>query len=186
MFIYHAVPKQMIGTKLKTLNEIKKTNPELHELYIDKYKPNRLMLLERRIPKLDCLWNDVIHFLPIHPKLVYNGLVEAGAKPGVHRFFYKIPLSTISSEASIALYKYSKDKFKGINDEVDNSEIELLEAQGYRELKQLPLETIDYYKIQISSGNKFFGLYHFVPHVFIKGEVDVEHAEIIDWNEQEI
>ncbi|MNI08148.1 hypothetical protein D3C73_611720 [compost metagenome] len=172
----------MIGTKLMHLNVLKETNPELYEQYISKYKPNRLIILERLVPKLNCLWNDVIHFLPIHPNLVYRGLVESGGKPASHRFYYKIPIATVNDEATIALYRYSKENFKGIFDDVDSSEIELLDIQGYRELDRLPEDTIDYYREQIRLGNKF-GVYHFVPHIFIKGEVDIEHVEIIDWSE---
>lgn len=184
MNIYHAVPNNMIGTKLKSLNVLKETNSELYEQYITKYKPNRLILLERIVPKLNCLWNDVIHFLPLHPNLVYKGLVESGGKPEFtsNRLFYKIPVAKVDEEATIAIYRYSKEKFKGIFNEIDNSEIQFLDIHRYRELDSLPEVTVDYYREQLSLGNKF-GLYHFVPHIFIRGEVDIENVEIIDWSE---
>ena len=68
-YVYHMVPKNMEGKKLIALNKLKLKNRGLYEQYIQKYydHPDRLKLLENQVPKLDCLWNDVIHLLPLHP-----------------------------------------------------------------------------------------------------------------------
>ena len=73
-YVYHMVPKEMKGEVLNSLNEMKLIHPELHKHYSKKYfnHPERERLLLRRIPKLDCLWNNVIFLSPLHPYYVYE------------------------------------------------------------------------------------------------------------------
>lgn len=63
-YVYHMVPKEMKRELLISLNEIKLLHPELYETYSKKYfnHPERASLLLKSIPKLNCLWNDVIFF----------------------------------------------------------------------------------------------------------------------------
>ena len=63
-YVYHMVPEELKGEYLIPLNELKSVYPNLYGEYIQKYKdhPHREKLLTRKIPKLECLWNDVVHF----------------------------------------------------------------------------------------------------------------------------
>lgn len=47
----------MLGEKLVRLNQIKEIDVQLYEKYTDKYNnsPDRKLLLERKVPKLNCL-----------------------------------------------------------------------------------------------------------------------------------
>jgi hypothetical protein len=182
MYIYHEVPKNIDGTHLISLSEIKKVNNDLYIEYTKKYLPNRLVLLERKIPKLGCFWNDVIHCLPIHPTLVYRGLIEAGANRVMDRQFFRIDLREIERECLVALFKYSKKNWRGIFEDVLEEEIEMIESTNYKELTELPKEAIDYYIEQIPA-RKPFGLYHFVPHIFIQGKIDVSNLSVINWSD---
>lgn len=98
-FIYHMVPNQMVGDKLIPLNSLKTTYPYLYEKYTKKYldHPERSKLLQRCIPRLNCLWNDVIHLLPIHPHYNFNTLSNLGIKTKEEVHFYKIPIGLISA-----------------------------------------------------------------------------------------
>lgn len=58
--VYHLVPKNFVGNVLFSLNRLKDTLPETYATQVGKYA-GREKILERRIPKLDCLWNDVLH-----------------------------------------------------------------------------------------------------------------------------
>ena len=79
-FVYHMVPAEMIGEKLIPLNSLGKVHPHLYEKYAEQYfdHPERSKLLKKQVPKLDCLWNDVLHFLPLHPHHVYKALKGLG------------------------------------------------------------------------------------------------------------
>ena len=63
-YVYHMVPEELKGEYLIPLNELKRVYPNLYREYIQKYKDHtqRENLLTRKIPKLECLWNDVVHF----------------------------------------------------------------------------------------------------------------------------
>ncbi len=68
-YVYHGVPEQMIGHTLIPLTQMHAVNPELREKYLKKYK-GREEVLQQRIPLLDCLWNEVVQLLPLHPRKV--------------------------------------------------------------------------------------------------------------------
>src|SRR5699024_2783222 len=104
------VPKKMIGKKLVPLNKLKTKQAELYNEYAKKYydHPEREKLLERRIPKLNCLWNDVNHFLPLNPTRIYNALKELGVNVKSGISFYKIPILNLKHNKN-AIYLYRKE-----------------------------------------------------------------------------
>jgi len=182
-FIYHMVPNQMVGDKLIPLNSLKTTYPDLYEKYTKKYldHPERSKLLQRCIPKLICLWNDVIHFLPLHPYYVFNTLSNLGIKTKEDVPFYKIPIELLAHNKN-AIYLYTKERYKGPAASIVDEEIELLNINtSYQELKNIPTDTLNYSKIENEKGNKF-GLFPFIPHILSLGEVEVRNIEIVPWN----
>ncbi|WP_394189268.1 hypothetical protein [Paenisporosarcina quisquiliarum] len=96
-FVYHIVQKDIVGNKLVALNSFKETNPALYERYTKKYfdHPDRPKLLTKKVPKLNCLWNDVIHFLPLHPNHVYNALKSLDIQIVEDMRFFKIPIEKL-------------------------------------------------------------------------------------------
>jgi hypothetical protein len=70
-YIYHAVPEKMIGNNLIPLNSMQDIDDSLRNSYMSKYR-GREDILERKIPILDCLWNDVVQLLPIHPQKIFE------------------------------------------------------------------------------------------------------------------
>lgn len=76
-YIYHAVPEMMSGETLYPLNTLRKIYPEAYEYAVRKYDWRR-DYLELTIPKLDCLWNDVLHFSMIHPHEIFKEFEAAG------------------------------------------------------------------------------------------------------------
>ncbi|EFV74075.1 hypothetical protein MKY20_24540 [Cytobacillus sp. FSL W8-0315] len=59
-----------------------------------------------------------------------------------------------------------------------------MEIEIYNELKGIPRETFEYYKIQNERGNRF-GLFPFIPHLFSIGDVEIKNVETITWNQLE-
>ena len=181
-FLYHMVPKELIGDKLIPLNSIKKTYPNLYDEYTKKYfnHPERPNLLKREIPKLNCLWNDVVHFLPLHPYHVYKALKSLEIKIREEQAFFKIPIENLKLNKN-AIYLYSKENYKGPAAEINLDQIKSLNIEDYTELKEIPSDTIEYYKAEKDKG-KPFGLFPYIPHLLSLGEIDIKDVEIIIWN----
>lgn len=184
-FVYHMVQKDIVGNKLVALNSFKEKNPALYERYTKKYfdHPERPKLLTKQVPKLNCLWNDVIHFLPLHPNHVYKALKSLDIKILEDLRFFKIPIEKLKDNNN-AMYLYSKHKYTGPAEDIDEDEIVMMNTGDYKELTEIPADTIEYYKVEQEKGNKF-GMFPYIPHVLSQGEVEIEGLEIINWNQVE-
>ncbi|MFJ7667392.1 group-specific protein [Lysinibacillus sp. NPDC097195] len=181
-FIYHMVPQEMIGNMLIPLNSLKQAYPHLYEKYSMKYynHPERANLLKRQVPKLNCLWNDVLHFLPIHPYSIYETITSLGIEPKANLQFYKIPIQNLKFNYN-AMYLYSKENYRGPSEEINQDEIRIIDIDDYKEITELPLATIEYYRTEKEQGSDF-GLFPFIPHLLSHGEVAIQGVEIIQWN----
>lgn len=182
-YIYHMVPKEMIGDKLIPLSALGEISPHLFKQYTKKYfsHSERLILLKRQIPKLNCLWNDVIHFIPLNPYYVYEALTSLGIKTKEKQQFFKIPIERLTNNTS-AIYFYTKEKYRGPTKEIVEDEIKILNVETYQELKELPAASVEYYQLENEKGNKF-GLFAYIPHVLSLGEVQINDVEIVYWNQ---
>ncbi|MGM9951612.1 MAG: group-specific protein [Lysinibacillus sp.] len=181
-YVYHMVPAEMIGDKLIPLNALGKVHPHLYEKYSEKYfdHPERRKLLEKRVPKLNCLWNDVLHFLPLHPHHVYKALKSLDINAKTELPFFKIPIERLKTNKN-ALYRYSKETYRGPAADLLAEEILLLDTVDYQETAAIPPETVEYFAAEKDKGRPF-GMFHFIPHVLSLGEVDIRGVEIITWN----
>lgn len=184
-FIYHIVPRDMMGTSLLPLNTMKTLpGPEWAELYrreMAKYDddPYRRLLPQTTIPKLDCMWNDVVQACPLHPYYMYEAWQQIGRDPRPDLKFYAIPIRA-AGDAPIAIYTYTPEE-KDVP-HIDADEIEIIRPEQYKELHALPAETRAWYR-SLHARGLFGAFFHLIPHVFIKGPVDLSDAQIIDWNE---
>lgn len=183
-YIYHLVPKNMLGEKLVPLNQIKEMDAQLYEKYTDKYNnsSDRKLLLERKVPKLNCLWNDVVHFSPLHPNHIYQALKELSINVHDEVKFYKIPIENLQENEN-AIYYYNQKYYEGPSAPISPDNIELLKVDDYEELGKIPEETFDYFQTESKKGHKF-GMFHLVPHILSMGQVPIENAEVISWNDQ--
>ncbi|TFE02344.1 group-specific protein [Jeotgalibacillus salarius] len=183
-YIYHMVPKSMYGETLIPLNKMQDHNKTLYTLHSRKYfdHPDRAKLLGRRIPHLNCLWNDVVFFLPMHPNYLYEALKKAGMDIPDNIRFFRIPITALSKNQSV-IYTYNAKDYQGPTAEIRPEEVEFLKLDHYQELTELPEDTLNYFKEQDSKERRF-GLFHFVPHVMSHGMVDVSKAEVIEWSER--
>lgn len=76
-YLYHKVPPDFVGPILYPLNRLKQRLPDVYARQVKKYQ-GREAVLKRRIPHLNCLWNDVLHFSPVHPTQCRAALQAAG------------------------------------------------------------------------------------------------------------
>jgi len=161
----------MVGSILYPLNVLKQIHPEIYSEHVKKYD-ERQHLLTREIPILNCLWNDVLHFTVISPEDVKNNLEKAGFyyEP---MSWYKIPVGSVEQDKCIAL-TYHIDRETGIETKeyqrFDHTKMDL-----YRII--LP-ETIEYYIRKKKDGADPL-LFHLVPHILYRGNIDIGNTEII-------
>jgi hypothetical protein len=169
-FIYHGVPEPMIGNRLFPLNQMQSTMPEIHKNNLRKYD-GREEVLKRNIPLLDCLWNDVVQFLPLHPQKVFELQKELGLISTIPPYkFYEIDLSTLDPKKTVIFFKSAPGE--------ENTNVRWLGDVDFASLQEIPEATADYYKSLIGTGELPFN-YQFVPHISYKGTVDISGVRIV-------
>lgn len=176
-YIYHVRPEKMIGNVLYPLNKLKELNAPAYENEKKKYK-GREEIMKDIIPKLDCLWNDVIHFSPVHPNLIYKALTDAGLKYA-NLDWFKIDISKIAN-IPFVIYGNRYETQELLPEDFDKVLI-----KDYRELEEVPKEAISWYKDAAKNNYKPL-LFRRIPHVLVKGGVDITDSEIIWWQDNKI
>lgn len=172
-YIYHGVPEEIIGDKLIPLSDIHKNNPKLWAEYLEKYI-GREEILERRIPLVDCLWNDVLQFLPLHPRKIFELQVDMKIIPKIPNYkYFKIKASSLDPKKTVVYFKTAPGE--------KNVTVKWLNEVDLRLLEEIPQATIDYYKTLVDSGESPFN-YQFVPHILHTGKVDISNSKIISIN----
>lgn len=167
-YLYHMVPRNLKGSFLYPLNVLKKKFPEIYEKENKKYV-GREVLKKRKIPFLNCLWNDVLHFTAVHPSRFYKELKKVGF-PMKKFEWYKIDSKLLDSD-KIVIYRYRYGK----GDERDFSRFDSKKLINFR---KIPKKTIQYYKDRFKKKERPL-LFHFVPHILYKGSLDVRSLKKI-------
>ena len=96
MYVYHRKPVNMEGDTLYPLNSLRSKFPNLYDAQAKKYE-GREELMQRKIPILNCLWNDVIHLAPVHPKHVFENIRAAGGEPRPSTWF-RFPVEVLQDK----------------------------------------------------------------------------------------
>ena len=169
-FIYHMVPEDMREKTLYPLNILKEKFPDLYKKKNEKYL-GRENVKKEKIPFLNCLWNDVLHFTAIHPSKFSRELKKAGLSPKKIEW-YKVDTKFLEpNKTLIYLYKHRKNK-KSFTDEENFTKFE---SRKVARFKEIPKRTSQYYKEMYKKGKRPFEvlLFHFVPHILYKGNLSV-------------
>lgn len=167
-YLYHIVPKQVVGSRIVPLNVLRDTRPDLHARYIKKYD-GREDVTRQDIPPLNCKWNDVVFLTAVHPHTLLEAYDTVGA-PLFKRRFYQINPETLDhSKMVVRLYENKEEASEGF---VPFS-VSMIDRYS-----RVPKRTIEYYRAQMSAGKPFF-IFAYVPHILLKGTVDVSRARII-------
>lgn len=128
-------------------------------------------MLKKKIQLLDCLWNDVVQLLPLHPKKVFEQQKQFGLIPDVPPYkFYQIDPAQLDPKKTVIYFKTAAGE--------ENSYTRWLSEVNLGTIQGLPPATIEYYRSLIGSGELPFN-YQFIPHVMHQGKIDVSGAEII-------
>jgi hypothetical protein len=172
--IYHMCPRHMMGEVLYPLNTLRQLHPDIYEREMAQYQdhPSRFDLPRRIIPRLNCLWNDVVQCSPVHPHLVYLALRERGLQVPPERVFFQIPVSTLP-DVPIAIVSYPRNP-------LGEEQVCLLDRATYRELDALPAKALEWYD-HLAQQQRVFGLFQGIPHVMVQGPIPIAQAHTISW-----
>ncbi len=176
-FIYHLKPPSLRGDELLPLNQLRVRHPALYDEAFQKYL-GREHLTEVKLPRLNCLWNDVLHFAPIHPSLIRKALSAMSSSPILDRMWLKIPVSALSGLP--AVYFDSPPSVYGGNYDFEATCFRDFRIEEYSELRDLPKRTLEYYREQLEQEKRPL-LFNGVTHVLVKGMVSVVKAEEFVW-----
>lgn len=174
-YVYHFKRPSMRGEKLYPLNRLKEIYPETFDNHASKYK-GREVLMERQLPLLNCLWNDVLHLSPIHPQIILDTWEEHGLKLEPREFpVYKIPLDQLSEEK---LIYFDPHVGQYGNFEFTDEQVRPFNLDEYQEQEQVSHQQIEIWKKDRTEGRQMFWFSH-TTHVLYQGEIDVSAVEII-------
>lgn len=170
-YFYHGVPPDFEGRELMSLTKLHQHRPDLYAKYLEKYK-DREEILERQIPLLNCLWNDVIQLLPINPLPLFELQQELGIITEIPDYSYFQIDSDLLDESDAVVY------FKSAPGE-ENITVEWLRNVNLDELQSIPEATQRYYESMVGTGEPVFN-YQFVPHIIYKGTIDVSNLQKVE------
>lgn len=160
----------MKGSELIPLNKMLEVDAGLRAKYLEKYK-GREEILERRIPLLDCLWNDVVQLLPLHSSQLFELQQELGLIPEIPDYrYYQIDVNALDPSKTVIYFKTAPGE--------ENVTVKWLKDVKLDELQAIPEATRSYYESMVGTGEPVFN-YQFVPHVVYQGAVDVSGSSII-------
>lgn len=169
-YLYHSIPENMKGTKLIPLSKMLEVDPQLHAKYLEKYK-GREDILERKIPLLECLWNDVVQLLPLNPLLLFKLQKKLGGISEIPDYkYYKIDITTLDPSKTAVYFKTAPGE--------ENVTVKWLSDVDFDDLQDIPEATRKYYESMVGTGEPIFN-YQFVPHILYRGTIDVSMAEIM-------
>ncbi len=181
-FIYHLVPRNLKGEVLIPLVELKEKYPEIYASQMAKYDdhPQRKRLPKRMLKKLNCLQEEVLHFSPIHPWLMHQGLQSVFSDWNQPSLFFEIPIQRIRNLPAILFDMNSTGTYVFGEDESEEM-FRWLTPENYQILESIPPEAIEFYQKWQERGHRGAPAMARIPHVMVKGRASVQNCRIIDW-----
>lgn len=172
----------MIGTKLIPLQQLRDLSEERFCHEIKKYDdhPKRKDLPNRILKKINCRQAEVLHFSPIHPHLMFLGLKSVFPDWNNSSMFYEIPISRIQGLPAIKFDMNITGHYVFGEDEPEEM-FEWITPENYKILNEIPVEAIEFYKQWRDRGERGAPAMARIPHVMVKGMVDIHGCRIIDW-----
>lgn len=174
-YIYHLKPHPFEGSSLMPLNSMPRDS-DLYKRHAEKYI-GREDLMEENIPFLNCKWNDVVQFSALDPQLIANELKKIQTDLKVTRgSYFKIPSERIIDNFDAVVF----DRKKGKKGDFTIKESEILPfSHDFEEVVEVPTETINYWIDVKENGGKYLW-FPFIPHIFVKGSVDITEFEVCE------
>jgi hypothetical protein len=175
-YVYHWVPADLEGHILYPLNQLKNLYPFLYVTKAAKYQ-NREAVMQARLPLLDCLWNDVLHFSPVHPSKVQEALAEAGFERKLRRYYEVDPLAKGFNATNAVIFLHQR--LKPENFQLQEADFRAFHAEELSSLGEFPTATLAYYREMFEQGKRPL-VYLYVPHILYLGSLDIRDVKVIE------
>jgi len=168
MYLYHAVPPNMVGTVLYPLNELKLHYPLAYAEHYRKYH-GREKLTEQRIPLLNnCLWNDVLFMMAVSPQ------VTAPAFEGVFGRHWRIKFFRFEAAA------LDPRKMAVLHTgDIRSGRFEPFDVAQMARYQEFSPKTVQHWQgYKAANKRPFYAAY--VPHVLYHGHLDTTGVPIVE------
>ena len=167
-YLYHRVSRDFVGSILYPLNSLKHRLPDVYAEQVKRYQ-GREVLLKRNVPHLNCLWNDVLHFSPVHPAQIRQALLEAGRNWKPLKWFVVDPAVLGFNPQNTVIYLYPARQFGDFS--VQETDFEPFSIIKLSQLTNLPTATVEYFQSTKVRDSRPL-LFHRIPHILHYGQID--------------
>lgn len=167
-YLYHGKHPEIKGDILYPLNMLRAIYPDLYDAHVKRYA-GKEKILEDVIPVLNCLWNDVLHFSPVHPAEIKKAFTELGKD--FEAEYFEVPAELLEPEKSI-IY------LNGEIPKMDPKNWLPFSPETVSQFSQLPELTKLHYKEQFEKNESPL-LYAKTPHILYKGALNIKNFQII-------
>ena len=174
-FVYHHVPVNLTGSVLYPLNQLKQVHPDVAVVQLKKYQ-GREALLSQQIPHLNCLWNNVLHFSPVHPAKIKAAMEEAGHTTGYRRWRYFEVNAAFFSPNNTVIWEYHERPHPHFP--IDESECLPYEPRLLGKYTEVGEWTRRYYTV-VKPGARVLP-YVGIAHVLYRGHLNMEEVKMIE------
>ena len=172
--LYHRKPPDFHGGVLYPLNVLRDVAPDLYGRQRAKYD-GREHALDQRVPPLGCLWNDVLHFSPVHPARVAQLARDAGLAWYEAEWFEIDPQAAGFTPANTAVFRYTDTR---LETPIPDDEFEPFDVSRLARMIDPPPSVLAY-DLTIPRGSARYFIFAGVPHVLHRGAVDVARAPLV-------
>lgn len=188
-YVYHLRTNNFTGDFILPLNVMPFIDgfSEIHKRAISKYQ-GRERFLTRIIPTLNCLWNDVIFFSPVHPHKHYEEYTRLGFTP-IHLQFYKIPIDVLKDKR-VTVWKWLSHRKYPPHDPIHEAidSYCAIDFSHFQEMDDLPNDTKEVYLESFDPAHPEiypqFNWYR-IPHVLCQDPIDLldDRITLINWED---
>lgn len=176
MLVYHLMPKHLAGDALHPLNTLKTLHPEIYAKHIQKYR-GREQVVERQIPILNCLWNDVLFLTNVHPEALREGFIAAGQLWRPQQWAAVETVAAGFNGQNAVVYYPDPRQAKG--DFALPLERFTPFEEGYLQgADELPSSTVSYYLEAAARGEPIFA-WRDLPHILFRGSVALTNVDVL-------
>ena len=175
--VYHLTPSNMVGDTLHPLNRLQEIHPNIYEKQIQKYR-GREQIIKRRIPILNCLWNDVLFFSNIHPKAIRHGFIAVGKQWKPQKWYTVNTTSCNFNEQNTVIYHPDMTRMKD-DFALSPERFSAFDSDELETMNELPPANLAYYRESAERGEPIFA-WHGLPHILHLGSVLIKNIEILE------
>lgn len=175
--LYHLLTADMRESVLLPLAMLKTTYPELHAIAWQKHL-GRPWLPHASVSPLDCRWCDVVCLSPL---VIYRELAGLGRRWGQPPRWFPIDASALRDLPATSFIPPPRLA----SDTARRLAFQPFAIEGATEPQTLPPATRLHFRAALKLRRRPL-LFHRVPHVLVRGAVDVTHAVIEQFNEQDV